>query len=300
MPTIKQLQYFREIAITQNMSLIAEQNYVSQTALSNSIARLEEEIGVKLFDRNGKKLVLNAYGKAFLQYVDSSIDILQNGIKMLETMKSNEYNEGGLSVGVSSSVLWGQLFSDFLSQHVGMMLTQSEIDIEQLKKTLPNIGYSIIITGEEDLISDHLEHKVFVTDRLYVFVPFNHRLAGRKSVWMEELKDEGFINMPRRTGFNKFCDTVFEKAGFKPYIVQECEYTMRRYLLKSGTGIAMSSYGAIRAGIFDDYAVPVRINDDYAVRSMAMFWPKNRELSRKAQIFVDYVMNYYEKERNNT
>lgn len=293
MPTFKQLQYFREIAVSQNMSQVAERNYVSQTALSNSISRLEDEIGVKLFDRVGKKLVINTYGKAFLQYVESSMDILHNGISLLESMKSRESSEKGLSVGVSSSVLWGQMLSDFISQHPGLMLTQSEIDIDQVSRTLPNIGYSIIITGEDDLVSDQMDHQVFVTDRLYVFVPFNHRLAKEKSVWMEQLKDESFINMPPRSGFNKFCNKMFEMAGFKPSVVQECEYTMRRYLLRSGAGVAMSSYGAIRAGIFDNYGVPLRIKDDYAQRNMAMFWPKNTELSEQAQMFRHYVMEYY-------
>lgn len=293
MPTFKQLQYFREIAVSQNMSQVAERNYVSQTALSNSISRLEDEIGVKLFDRVGKKLVINTYGKAFLQYVESSMDILHNGISLLESMKSRESSERGLSVGVSSSVLWGQMLSDFISQHPGLMLTQSEIDIDQVSRTLPNIGYSIIITGEDDLVSDQMDHQVFVTDRLYVFVPFNHRLAKEKSVWMEQLKDENFINMPPRSGFNKFCNKMFERAGFKPSVVQECEYTMRRYLLRSGAGVAMSSYGAIRAGIFDNYGVPLRIKDDYAQRNMAMFWPKNTELSEQAQMFRRYVMEYY-------
>ena len=64
---ISQLYSFIVVAQNENLSKAAGMLYVSQSALSKSIAKLEEELGVELFDRRGKKIVLNARGKRFLE-----------------------------------------------------------------------------------------------------------------------------------------------------------------------------------------------------------------------------------------
>lgn len=90
MPTVKQLQYFCDIAETGNMSLVATRSFVSQTALSSALSRLEKELGVMLFDRAGKKLVLNDYGRTYLEYAKAACDILENGHQSLTAMKQEK------------------------------------------------------------------------------------------------------------------------------------------------------------------------------------------------------------------
>lgn len=90
MPTVKQLQYFCDIAETGNMSLVATRSFVSQAALSSALSRLEEELGVMLFDRAGKKLVLNDYGRTYLEYAKAACDILENAHQSLTAMKQEK------------------------------------------------------------------------------------------------------------------------------------------------------------------------------------------------------------------
>ena len=60
-----QLQYFQAVARTGNITQAAKELYISQPCLSRSISRLEQSLGVALFDRKGRNIVLNQYGKAF-------------------------------------------------------------------------------------------------------------------------------------------------------------------------------------------------------------------------------------------
>src|SRR5262245_23909416 len=66
----QQLLYFREVAQQQHFTAAANRLTLSQPALSRSIARLEHELGVPLFDREGRSVRLNRYGKAFLAHVE--------------------------------------------------------------------------------------------------------------------------------------------------------------------------------------------------------------------------------------
>ncbi len=62
---IQQLEYFKTVAEMQHMTQAAEKLNISQPALSKSISNIEQEIGVPLFDRQGRSINLNRYGKLF-------------------------------------------------------------------------------------------------------------------------------------------------------------------------------------------------------------------------------------------
>ena len=84
-----QLQYFCALAHKQNLTKCAEEFYISQSTLSNSLARMEADLDVRLFDRVGRSLILNNYGKIYLQYAEAALKALENGKRAV----ANELNE---------------------------------------------------------------------------------------------------------------------------------------------------------------------------------------------------------------
>ena len=76
---ISQLKYFAAVARLGNISKAAQELYVTQPNLSKSIARLEEELGVPLFEHRKGKITLNDYGRCFLASVNLSLGELENG-----------------------------------------------------------------------------------------------------------------------------------------------------------------------------------------------------------------------------
>ena len=67
---IQQLQYFKTVAQLQHMTRAAEKLSISQPALSKSISNIEKELGIPLFDRQGRSIFLNRYGQLFLESVE--------------------------------------------------------------------------------------------------------------------------------------------------------------------------------------------------------------------------------------
>ena len=93
-----QLKYFQEVARYQNITKTAEILHVSQPSLSTSIKHLEEELGIELFDRKGKSIVLNEDGQNFLRDINSVFELLnRNQMKrnLIASGKSNAVFIGG-------------------------------------------------------------------------------------------------------------------------------------------------------------------------------------------------------------
>ena len=76
---LTQLKYFQAVAKTGNVSKAAEKLFVTQPNLSKSISRLEDELGVPLFEHRRGKILLNEYGRVFLGSVELAFHELNNG-----------------------------------------------------------------------------------------------------------------------------------------------------------------------------------------------------------------------------
>ncbi|MBM6837892.1 LysR family transcriptional regulator, partial [Clostridium saudiense] len=99
---IRKLVIFYETARSLNMSKVAKELYISQPSISQSIAELEAEIDIKLFDRIGKKLYLTHEGEIFFQYVRRILNLYDEAIN--EARAFSKDNIGKIVVGASSTI----------------------------------------------------------------------------------------------------------------------------------------------------------------------------------------------------
>ena len=76
-----QLRYFKDAAELENFSMVAKKNMVPQPSISKTIGKLEDELGVLLFDRQGKRIVLNDNGKFFYEKVSTALNNIDSGIE---------------------------------------------------------------------------------------------------------------------------------------------------------------------------------------------------------------------------
>ena len=74
---LQQLRYFREVAEREHVTRAAESLFVSQSAISRAVTQLEEELGVPLFYRQGRAVVLSPYGRSFLEHVVRALNVLE-------------------------------------------------------------------------------------------------------------------------------------------------------------------------------------------------------------------------------
>ena len=99
---LQQLKYFREAAEREHVTRASEKLFVSQSAVSRAVTQLEKELGVPLFYRQGRAVVLSRYGRVFLEHVTRAVNILENGTRLLS--EQTEAESGIVSLGFLHSL----------------------------------------------------------------------------------------------------------------------------------------------------------------------------------------------------
>ena len=107
---LQQLEYFKIIAETKNFTTASEILSVTQPALSKAISKLEEELDVKLFQREGRNIKITEYGDVFLKYAKGALSEVEKGKLKLKEMKNNS----DTIISISSTACIGAIFIPFL------------------------------------------------------------------------------------------------------------------------------------------------------------------------------------------
>lgn len=99
------LKYFVSVASLGSVTEAAKLAFVSESAISKTIRQLEEEIGVKLFDRQGRTIKLNQQGQVFYSYVSDSLNLLNRGINAVQTSKEGQTSQINVLFTVGSPLI---------------------------------------------------------------------------------------------------------------------------------------------------------------------------------------------------
>ena len=208
---IEQLEYVA--AVTQHGSLrrASEELHVSPPALSEAVAKLERELGVRLLDRHRSGARISRHGRELLQHVAGvleAVDRLRTAAR--EEGASNRVVRVG-TVSTATSTLLVPAVSDVRLAHPGTTVElvnsrQAEID-QGLRDGGLDLGLVNLLAGD-DTPAD-LESHALVHGRPVVVLPGGHRLAGSAQVDLEELRREPFVAMRAGYLMHRFVHRLF-------------------------------------------------------------------------------------------
>ncbi|WP_445478892.1 LysR family transcriptional regulator [Lysinibacillus irui] len=285
-----QLKYFQTVARLEHMTKAAEQLQIAQPSLSKTISRLEEDLGVELFDREHRKISLNAAGKVFLNRVDRAFAELNEGQRELNQFMDQD--QKSITLAVTIPRVLPSLLGSFLSKHPDVRFQQFLKSVSSMKKMLleGELDYcisSIPIEGEG------IRWEPLITEEIFLIVPPNHQLAERESVRLEEVKDEAFISMNTGYGFRNLTDQFCREAGFVQHIAFEGdEPTVISDLVRQGLGVAFVSElsWVPKSGQFPH---KLRIIEPTCQRTIGLAWSEKRYFTPIAKQFRLFVLDYF-------
>lgn len=188
---LSQLRYFQMVARLENMSRAAELLYVSQPSLSVSIAKLEEELGVKLFDRSGGRVHLNDDGRQFLDNIEKSLAYLDRGVFLAETIRKSGVEELRLLTMTTGT----HLLEAFLESEPEIHMRHQQRDLVGIVDGLVKEDWDCAVSNLPP-ISDQVEHEVICECDFVAVVAENNPLADCHALTYEQLasQDFGFDN----------------------------------------------------------------------------------------------------------
>ncbi|WDM24226.1 LysR family transcriptional regulator [Paenibacillus polymyxa] len=283
-----QLQYFLTVARLEHVTEAARSLHVTQSSLSKTIQRLEEDLGVPLFDRTGRKLRLNEFGSRFLHRAERALFELEQGKQELSDLSSPEH--GTLELAVTTASTLPNILREFRKKrpyiqfHVQMLTTQEMV-------TLLHRGEVDFCLSSPPIEGDDIECQIVFIDPILVAVPKGHRLADRSSVTLKDLRDEWFVGVKRGYGTRDLVDSVCKSEGFVPKYVYEGDEPARlSMLVEAEIGIAFIPSTARNSREHLKY-LPVENHE--LVREIALLWHRSRYISRAALEFREVVVEYF-------
>jgi len=287
-----QLQYFQTVARLEHMTRAAEELQIAQPSLSKTIARLEEDLGVSLFDRKNRQLKLNHYGRLFLERVNRVFLELNEGKREIED--ELECGQTQITLAVSIPKVLPELLSSFLKEFPDIKFQQVLESTSSMKSLLEKAEIDFCISSVEIAGSD-IVWEPLMTEQIYLVVPPEHHLAKRERIYLNEVKDEPFISMNTGFGFRNLTDEFCHEAGFVPNIAFEGdEPGVIGDLVRQGLGVAFIPEISW-LGNSKPFPNKLEIIEPHCRRTIGLGWSKRRYLSNPGQHFRQYVLDYFSK-----
>lgn len=222
---LNHLSYFIALARIEHYTKAAKSLSISQPSLSYAISTLEEELGIPLFQKNGRNVTLTRYGKTFLNYVESSMEVLQRGIDCVK--EEAKIYGGRLSIGFIYTQ--GSHFIPRLVRKFVETRQNEKIDFQfqndatvNLVRDLKNEKYGLIICSKVEGEKE-IDFYPVSEEKLIAIVPPMHPLAERETVTLMELGEYPQIGFPPSSGLHYVIRELFEKEGIDPEIMFEVE-----------------------------------------------------------------------------
>lgn len=236
----EQLEYFQTLARMQHVTKAAKSLSITQPALSRSIARLENHLGVPLFDRQGRSISLNQYGHIFLRRVQAMMKEYTEGKEEIQALLKPD--QGVVSLGflhTLGTTLVPDLIGSFQQEYpnISFQLKQNHSYwlLERLKSGDLDLCLLASIKPENPI-----QWIKLWSEELFVFVPNDHPLASRESITLNEIAGERFILLKKGYALRMTVDELFEKANIQPNIMFEGEEaTTAAGFVAAGLGISI-------------------------------------------------------------
>jgi DNA-binding transcriptional LysR family regulator len=239
---LRDLRYFVAVAQHHNFSRAAEQLHVSQPALSEQIKKLEDELGVVLFERTSRGALLTDAGQALFPQAQTVLAQAEAAVDIARTVAHGVV--GSLTLGFIDSAalaILPPLIRRFLERYPQVKLRLRELGTHQQLEAVEAGEIDVgIVRGP--VWNPRLAGRRIATESLLVALPAHHRLADAKVVALGDLHDEGFITYPaeRHAGLYEEMLRLCHTAGFDPRIVQEAsEISTICALVGAGLGVAI-------------------------------------------------------------
>ncbi|MER7080607.1 LysR family transcriptional regulator [Saccharopolyspora kobensis] len=239
---LRQLSYVVAVAETGSFTRAAQRCFVVQSALSEQIARLESELGVRLFERTSRRVQITPAGEGFLGPAREALAAAERARS--EAVARSSEIRGSLVIGSIApltAVNLPDLLAGYREKHPAVRVTlRSSLvrdQLQQVRERTCDIAFVDIGTGE---LPRGFAGRVLKNDDLVAIVPHGHRLAGSKVVTPAQLAEEDMVDMPLRSGIRGHNDAAFAAAGVTRTVAFEADtMAMLEQLVARGLGLGV-------------------------------------------------------------
>lgn len=281
---IIKLKYFQVVAKYEHITKASEELHISQPSLTIAIKQLEDELGVPLLEKKGRRVYLTEFGKYLnerTKYIIEEFDNVPNEISVLKNKISKRIRLNILAASsfvINAVVEYKKIRNDVV------------FDFEQNEK----VSNSDIVVTTNELDSVNLQKytkRCIKEERIYLAVPATSIYAKMDSVNLSDLKDESFVMFSSSRLFRQICNKLCSIAGFTPKVMFESDSPSAVHdVINSCAGVAFwpeYSWGKVK----NKNIKLVPIKNPICQRQLIFEYYKRNSNSIYAEEFFEYLIN---------
>jgi len=289
---LSHLYYFTKLADLQHYNRAAKELYISQPSLTHAIKALENELGVLLFERVGRRVVLTEFGRKFSECVTRGLREIENGVSLA---KEHRGTFGGkVNVGTIITVQGDYLpalihaYQTTYGESIKFSLHQafSIPLIEGLDNDEYDMVFSAKVQNRPDLCFEHV-----VSQELVVCVSNKNPLAQQKSLSLEDLRNQRVYTYQRGTPLGEKVQEVLEDYSVKASQEFEDEITLGG-MVAANPDICGLVVNTIGLKPFDNLAVLPIENLQKDFHRIYLVYKRNKFRSQAAESFLEFALDY--------
>ena len=284
--TIRQIEAFLKVAECGSFTRAAERLHVAQPALSQHVRDLENELGIRLFDRTTRRVELTEGGREFRNTAAKIVEDLELAARHaheLATRKRGKVTIAAPPLLAGAILPWA--IADFRTEYPGIqvVVVEARADeiVEQVRSGIVDCGFGTFRAGEDGIVSTPV-----TSDSLALFCPLSHPLAKKKRMSWSELDNQPLVTLTRDSGIRLLVELGCETARIGMAITHEVSnVTTALAMVDAGLGIAvLPTYARVAARQHAITAVPM-VNPTIT-RDVVLITPAGRSVSPALSSFA--------------
>lgn len=294
--TLRQLEVFLSTARHENLSRAAENLSMSQSAASDSLKELEHQFDIKLFDRVGKRLRLNDFGRVLQPRAEELLERARE----LEAALGHHQAIGALRVGATLSIgnfLAVPLIARYRRQFPKGRISLQVDNTERITAGILHFDLDVgLIEGEVN--HPDLLIRPWREDELQIFCAPQHALAGRKLLHDKDLVEAQWILREKGSGTRQTFDRAVFDLIHQLDILLELEHTEAiKQAVEAGLGLGCLSQVSLARDFASGRFVPLRAKGRDFRRSLFLILHKAKYRSAALRHWVDLCFAPREEEQ---
>lgn len=285
---LRQLKTFYTLASTLNFSRAAEvQNYVPST-VTMQMKALEEELGVKLVDRLGKRVILTDVGRKFLHYVENILSDLEEA---QHAVKQSGEVTGTVVISADETLCTYRLpavLRRFRLRYPGIRLMFRPLAYPNLKQSLREGDADIVFLLDEDRGEIGICGEKLLNEPFYLLAAPDHPLATRTKLAIEDFNSHTFLLTEKGCSYRTFFERSLSQKSLGG--ITELEFNSAEAIkqcAKLGMGIAILPEMAVTAEVNRGELVPLPWDLTATSFATQMYWHEEKWISPAIEAFLN-------------
>lgn len=289
------IKTFIKVAELMNFSQAAHQLGYAQSTVTIQIKQLEEELGVQLFDRFGKKICISQQGKAFLPFAHK---IVKLEMEAYEVLNAPQEPTGTLQIGIVESLcstIYKKIIETFLTQYPQVDLIVKIATTLELLKMLHQNQIDVMATLDKKVVQKNFFTTIEKEEKIIFLCSRTHHFATKKApLYLQDIVEEKFIFTEKYCNYREVFEEILMNHNLQALARLEIGNTnLILDLVKKNIGITILPEICLSHYTHPDDLTIIHVQDCPMTLFTQIIYNKNKWISPAQQAFIDLTRQYF-------